>query len=84
MFHVPHGKVGKSFIRELTRLFNAFAHASAYEQIALDAAMVACGLLLQKPHKGSKASDHARVLDRRLRSWSEGDIFFFFFWFCRT
>ena len=36
--------------------------------------MVACGLLLQKPHKGSKASDHARVSDRRLRSWSEGDI----------
>ena len=74
MFHVPHGKIGKSFIRELTRLFNAFAHASAYEQIALDAAMVACGLLLQKPHRGSKASDHARVLDRRLRSWNEGDI----------
>ena len=44
------------------------------EGIAIKAAMTACSLLLQKPHSGSKSHDHATALERRLKSWEEGDI----------
>ena len=71
---VPSGKAGKRFVQELTRLFSAYADASAMEGIAIKAAMTACSLLLQKPHSGSKSHDHATALERRLKSWEEGDI----------
>jgi len=45
--------VGKSFIDELTRLFEAFAQATALECIALKAAMTAPVLLLQN-HPGNQ------------------------------
>ena len=74
VFMVPSGKAGKRFVQELTRLFSAYADASAMEGIAIKAAMTACSLLLQKPHSGSKSHDHATALERRLKSWEEGDI----------
>ena len=74
IFMVPSGNVGKDFIRELTSLFSAYAQGSALESVALTAVMVACGLLLQKPHLTSKTRDHVTALERRLRAWREGDI----------
>ena len=74
VFLVPSGKVGKSFIKELTSLFTAYAQGSALESIALEAAMTACAVLLQKPHPASKSRDHVKALERRLRAWQEGDI----------
>ena len=36
--------------------------------------MLACTLLLQKPHAKSKAKEHDQALERRLRAWVDGDI----------
>ena len=74
VFMVPSGKVGNSFVKELTRLTRAYAEASALEAVALKAAMVMPHLLLQKSHHTSKAKDHVIQLERRLKSWAEGDI----------
>ena len=74
VFQVPSGGVGKDFVLELTRLYNAYAEGSALESIALTAAMLLPILLLQKPHAQSKAKDHALCLSRRLKSWRSGDI----------
>ena len=40
LFKVPSGQAGKSFVRELTRMFQSYANASALESVALQAAMV--------------------------------------------
>ena len=74
MFKIPSGKSGNSFIRELTRLIRAYAEGSAMESVALKAAMIMPSLLLQKSHRTSKAKDHAAQLERRLKSWEDGDI----------
>ena len=74
LFKVPSGKAGKSFVKELTRLLIAFAEASALEAIALKAVFVMPALLLQKPHKRSKAKEHSSHLDRRLNLWKNGSI----------
>ena len=73
-FMVPSGKAGKDFVRELTRLFSAYAEGTALEPVALKAAMVMSLLLLQNPHSTSKSKEHTHCLERRLRSWSLGDI----------
>ena len=68
-FKVPTGKTGKEFTNELSRLFLAFASASSMETVALRAAIVLPILLLQKPHRRSKAKEHVACLERRLRIW---------------
>ena len=73
-FKIPTGKVGKTFVLELTRLFRAFADSSALESVALKAAMVMPVLLIQKPHQRSRPREHAKHLERRLKLWSEGDL----------
>ena len=74
LFKIPSGKARKAFIRELTRMFRAYADGSALESVAMKAAMVMPALLLQKPHPRSKAKDHTLHIERRLRQWSEGDL----------
>ena len=74
LFKLPSGKSGKSFVREMSRLFRAFGDGSAMERVALKAAMVLPALLLQKPHAKSKAKDHCSHLERRLKLWEKGDI----------
>ena len=71
---MPSGAIGKQFVRELTRLFNAYAQATALELVALEAIMVASCLLLQKQHESSKSKDHKLALERRLRAWQDGDV----------
>ena len=73
-FTVPFGKAGREFVGELSKLYQAFASASALESIALKAATVLPILILQKPQRASKAKDHVACLERRLRSWKEGDL----------
>ena len=73
-FPVPTGKVGKSFVSELSRLFRAYAEGSALESIALKATTVASILLLQKPHHKSKTKDHISCLERRLKLWKDGEF----------
>ena len=71
-FMVPSGKAGKQFVQELTALFNAYAQGSALESVALTSVMVACALLLQKPHPTSKCWDHVTALERQLSAWRDG------------
>ena len=68
------GKAGKAFIKELTRLFQAYADESPLECIALKACSVMQCLLLQKPHARSKTKEHIACLERRMVLWSEGKI----------
>ena len=44
------------------------------ESVAFEAIMVACILLLQKPHPASKSRDHVAALERRLKAWKDADI----------
>ncbi len=71
LFKVPSGKHGKSFVRELTRMFNAYAEGSLLEIIAV---MTMPALLLQKPSSKSKAKEHTSHLERRLKLWTEGKL----------
>jgi hypothetical protein len=74
VFLVPSGRVGKSFIQELARIYQAFADTSPLECIALKACSVMQSLLLQKPFVKSKTKDHVCYLERRLKQWLKGDI----------
>jgi len=40
LFKVPSGKVGNSFVKEITRLLRAYIETSALESVALKAVMV--------------------------------------------
>jgi len=72
VFLIPFGKAGKQFVREITRLYRAFADNSALGSISLLAISVIQPLLLQKPHKISKAKDRSSHLLWRLDLWSKG------------
>ena len=74
LFKVPSGNAGKAFVRELSRMFNAYAEGSALECVAMKAAMTMPALLLQKPSSRSKAREHALHLERRLKLWSDGEL----------
>ena len=73
-FTIPFGRAGKNFVTELSRLYLAFGSSSSLEAIALKAAIVFPILLLQKPSKGSKTKVHITCLERRLASWTNGDL----------
>jgi hypothetical protein len=79
LFKTPSGQAGKSFVRELTRMFQAYADISSLESVVLTATMVMPALLLQKLHPKSKAKEHTLYLNRRLKAmdgwgyqWSAG------------
>lgn len=72
LFKVSSGNAGKAFVRELSRMFNAYAEGSALECVAMKAAMTMPALLLQKPSSRSKAREHALHLERRLKLWMDG------------
>lgn len=74
IFAVPSGNAGSAFVRELARLFNAYAVGSALESVSLKATTCLCILLLQKPNRFSKSKDHVTCLERRMRSWRAGDL----------
>ena len=62
------------FTSELARLYKSFATCSALESIALKAATLMPILLLQKPVCKPKAKDLTSCLERRLNTWSKGDL----------
>ena len=74
LFLLPTGRVGKEFILEMKRLVDLFVNKTPYCNIALNALMVMIPLLLQKPSKNSKCSDHTKYLQKRLVLWKEGNI----------
>ena len=74
LFLVPFGSTGTSFVKEVARLFQAFADGSSLERISMKAITLVQILLLQKPGKRSKTKDHICHLKRRLDLWHNGDI----------
>ena len=74
IFIVPTGAAGKKFIDEISRLLNLWTNNKSLKNIALKAIHVMPALLLQKPSKTSKAKDHLKAIERRLRLWEEGNI----------
>ena len=73
-FKIPWGNAGKSLVDELCRLYTAFADASALECVALRAAVVLPILFLQQPHRRSKPKELIACLERRLKTWKDGDL----------
>ena len=67
-------KAGKGFVKELARLYQAYADNSALHSIAFTACCVFQVLLLQKPHAKSKSKEHVACLERHLLLWHNGDI----------
>ena len=61
-------------MRELSRMFRAYADCSALESVTMKAAMVMPALLLQKPQPRSKAKDHVLHLERRLQLWGNRNL----------
>ena len=58
----------------MARLFQGFAEETRIESYTLTAASILPHLLFQKPHVESKAKDHAKCLDRRLKLWFKGEV----------
>ena len=67
-FKIPYGNVGKSFVSELSRLFNAFAGGSAMESIVLKGVTLMPNLLLQKPAHKFNGKDLSACLKRPLKT----------------
>ena len=74
LFYVPYSAACQQFVSELSQLFQSYAHKSAIEPIAIKAAMVMPHLLLQKPHRNSKAKDHTSCWSCCLSEWKGGNI----------
>ena len=74
IFLLSTGKGGRCFIDETTRLIDAWIRGSPLRNIALKAVMIIPSLLLQKPSKDSKAKDHTKALERRLKLWTDGHL----------
>ena len=74
LFKIPSGKAGTSFVREVSRMFQAYAESSALEGIAMKAAMILPALLLQKPHSRSRTKEHVKHLECRLSLWKGGNL----------
>ena len=74
LLKIPSGKAGNGFAKEITRLLRAYTETSALESVALKAVMVMPHLLLQKSHHTSKVKDHVAQLERRLKTWTNGDL----------
>ena len=72
LFHLPTGRVGEKFVKELTCLFNDNASASALESIAIKAAYLLPLLVLQRSFEKLKSKVIAAHIDRRLNLWLEG------------
>ena len=74
LFKVPYGKTGKCFVSEIPRLYKAFATSLVMESIIIKAATVLPILLLHKHSCNSKAKEQSACLERRLRTWLNGDL----------
>ena len=66
LFRLPAGRVGEHFIKELSRLFSAFASKSSLESVALKAAFLLPHLILQCSSPKLHPKDITAHIDRRL------------------
>ena len=73
-FMLPTKAAGKKFIDDISRLLNLWRSKMPLKNVALKAVHVMPALHLQKPSETSKAKNHLKALERRLRLWEEGSI----------
>ena len=74
LFLLPSGKEGKAFIEELTIMLQHFIDKSTCQAFSLTSFLIMVPLLLQKPSKKSKTSEHKEHLKRRLDMWRQGKL----------
>ena len=74
IFLVPRGKVGTDLIKEIIRLLKLFINPTKWSRLALALLHIFLPLMLQKPSSKSKARDHVKYLEKRLKLWKEGDL----------
>ena len=74
IFMLPGGKYGKRFLHEKAKLYRHAANKGPLEAISQTAIATMEHLLLQKPTRNAKASDHIKCLGKRLELWEKGDI----------
>ena len=74
LFMVPRGKAGTDFIKEVSRLIRLFTTPTKWTRIAMAKVHVFIPLMLQKPSSNSKAKEHSKYLEKRLKQWSTGDL----------
>ena len=79
LFTLPSGAAGKLFIKESTRLINAWSMKSVLRPVAMKLLMIMPALLLQKITPKSKAKDHTEALKRRMGLWEKGKLDELFF-----
>ena len=72
LFMLPTGKTGKAYIKLTSEWLNHFNNDSTFQGMSLRVVMVLPNLLLQKPSSTSKAKEHTKTLESRLKLWSEG------------
>ena len=59
LLQCPIWPLWKFFVKELARPFWAFAEGTALDSVAVKAAIMACILLLTRPHSRSKHKNHS-------------------------
>ena len=75
IFLLPSGAAGKRYIRETTRLIDAWnKNSEALKNVALKAVMIMPHLLLQKPSFKAKSKEHSISLSRRMSLWQAGEF----------
>ena len=74
LFKLPAGKASRIFINELTIWLDHYNRSTPFKSIELKVFMTLPCLLLQKPSRNSKAKDHSKALEDRLKLWNEGKI----------
>ena len=74
LFLVPRGNVGTEFIKEITRLIRLFTNPTKWSRLGLAMVHIFIPLMLQKPSSKSKARDHTKYLEKRLKQWKDGDL----------
>ncbi len=75
VFMLPSGAAGKAFVKEMTRLVDAWNCESAnLHDTALKLVMIMPAILLQKPRLKSQSKEHSICLKIRLDQWNRGDF----------
>ena len=75
VFMLPSGAAGKAFVKEITRIIDAWNCTSInLSDIALKLVMIMPAVLLQKPRFKSRSKEHSLCLKRRLELWERGDF----------
>ena len=72
LFLLPTGNAGKSFVNLITQWVSNYNKSNTFQSIVMKVVMILPNLLLQKPSSKSKAKDHSKALEERLKQWNEG------------